>query len=78
MSNFDAINFDPNVLFSLSYNFEGLKSLLGSFSKNQKMIIDKLNSLEKKENQNSLFINNINIALKNNGINPEEEVEKKE
>ena len=77
MSNFDAINFDPNVLFSLSYNFEGLKSLLGSFSKNQKMIIDKLNSLEKKENQNSLFINNINIALKNNGINPEEEVEKK-
>ena len=68
MSNFDAINFDPNVLFSLSYNFEGLKSLLGSFSKNQKMIIDKLNGLENKTNQNSLYINNINIGLKNQGI----------
>ena len=68
MSNFETINFDPNVLFSLSYNFEGLKNLLGQFSKNQKMIIDKLNSLENKTNQNSLFINNINIGLKNQGI----------
>ena len=41
MSNFETINFDPNVLFSLSYNFEGLKVLLSQFSKNQKMIIDK-------------------------------------
>ncbi len=68
MSNFETINFDPNVLFSLSYNFEGLKVLLSQFSKNQKMIIDKLNGLENKTNQNSLYINNINIGLKNQGI----------
>ena len=55
MSNFETINFDPNVLFSLSYNFEGLKVLLSQFSKNQKMIIDKLNGLENKTNQNSLY-----------------------
>ena len=44
----ETINLDFNNLFNLSYNFEGLKFLLTSFSKNQNAMQEKIKELEKK------------------------------
>jgi hypothetical protein len=43
---YENIEFDPNILFNFSYNYDNLKLLLEKFQKNQKMIINRLNELD--------------------------------
>ena len=52
----EEIKLDLNNLFNLSYNFEGLKILLTSITKNQDLMMKKINDLEKnsKENKDKL------------------------
>lgn len=47
-SPYDLLDFDPESLFTLSYNLEGIKNLFGSITKNQNIIISKLKSHEDK------------------------------
>ena len=42
------INVDLNSLFNLSYNFENLKLLLTTISKNQDMFENKIKDIEKR------------------------------
>ena len=43
---YENIDYDPNILFNFSYNYDNLKLLLGKFQRNQKMIINRLNELD--------------------------------
>ena len=47
-SSYDLLDFDPESLFTLSYNLEGIKNLFGSITKNQNIIISQLKSHEDK------------------------------
>ena len=44
----EPINVDLNQLFSLSYTFDNLKSLMNKLLENQKTMVDKINDLNKK------------------------------
>ena len=46
----EPINIDLNKLFSLSYTFDNLKAFMKHMIKNQQIIADKINELEKKSN----------------------------
>jgi len=49
----EPINIDFDKLFSLSYTFDNLKTFMKNILKNQQIIADKINDLEKKSlNQN--------------------------
>ena len=52
----EKINIDLNSLFNLSYNFENLKLLLTSISKNQDLFENKIKELEEK-------LNNIDLSF---------------
>ena len=67
---YENIEFDPNILFNFSYNYDNLKLLLEKFQKNQKMIINRLNELDN--------ISNIEPNKKNeiDKLNTENNVEK--
>ena len=43
---YENTDYDPNILFNFSYNYDNLKLLLGKFQRNQKMIINRLNELD--------------------------------
>lgn len=53
------INVDLNSLFNLSYNFENLKLLLTTISKNQDMFENKMKDIEKKMKDNETKIEQI-------------------
>ena len=53
------INVDLNSLFNLSYNFENLKLLLTTLTKNQDMFENKLKDIEKRIKNNSKTIDQI-------------------
>ena len=67
---YENIEFDPNILFNFSYNYDNLKLLLEKFQKNQKMIINRLNELDN--------ISNIEPNKKNeiDKLNTENNIEK--
>ena len=50
---FEAIDFDPNALFTLTYSFEGIKLLLTNITKNQQCIQDRIVSLEQQQQQHN-------------------------
>ena len=50
------INVDLNSLFNLSYNFENLKLLLTTISKNQDMFETKLKDIERRIKENTKSI----------------------
>ena len=56
-SPFESIDFNPEALFTLSYNIEGIKNLFGSIAKNQKILIDRLNN-------HDTMINKLNNSVK--------------
>ena len=64
----ETINLDFNNLFNLSYNFEGLKFLLTSFSKNQNAMQEKIKELEKRLNDYRLQISQQNRDQNNNDL----------
>jgi hypothetical protein len=75
---YENIEFDPNILFNFSYNYDNLKLLLEKFQKNQKMIINRLNELDnisnldpnkKTENDKLKNENNVEKNVENNNIN---------
>ena len=55
----EKINVDLNSLFNLSYNFENLKLLLTTISKNQDMFETKMKDIEKKIKENTKAIEQI-------------------
>ena len=57
----EKINIDLNNLFNLSYNFENLKLLLATTSKNQDIFESKLKGIENK-------LNNINLNPQNGAL----------
>ena len=75
---YENIEFDPNILFNFSYNYDNLKLLLEKFQKNQKMIINRLNELDNISNLESnkkteidklKNENNVEKNVENNNIN---------
>ena len=75
---YENIEFDPNILFNFSYNYDNLKLLLEKFQKNQKMIINRLNELDnisnlepnkKTEIDKLKNENNVEKNVENNNIN---------
>ena len=71
---YENIEFDPNILFNFSYNYDNLKLLLEKFQKNQKMIINRLNELDNISNlepnkKTEITENNVEKNVENNNIN---------
>ena len=66
----EKINIDLNSLFNLSYNFENLKLLLTTISKNQDLFENRMKDLEKKLNENT---KNIQLITLNNDFEPKKE-----
>ena len=65
MYNLESIEFEPNLLFSLSYNFDGLKILLTSIATNQKMMNDHLMEIDKRIYKTTDNIGTITDTLMN-------------
>lgn len=68
---YENIEFDPNILFNFSYNYDNLKLLLEKFQKNQKMIINRLNELDNISNiepnkKTEITENNVEKNVENN------------
>ena len=73
----EKINIDLNNLFNLSYNFENLKLLLTSISKNQDIFESRLKDLDEKMIGNSKIINELKEKEEKKNSEENQEIDKK-